>query len=80
MYHVYILQSLSDPDQFYTGFTEQPDERLLHHNSGSSPHTSKHRPWNLIVNISFAQRAKALAFERYLKSGSGRAFAAKHLR
>ena len=80
MYHVYILRSLSHPDEYYTGFTEKTEERLRQHNSGASPHTAKYRPWQLIVDISFADRLTALDFERYLKSGSGRAFAAKHLR
>ena len=80
MYHVYLLRSLSHPDQYYTGFTENPDERLRQHNAGASPHTARYRPWQRIVDIGFADRSRALRFERYLKSGSGRAFAAKHLR
>ena len=80
MFHVYILQSISKPDEFYTGFTESLADRLPHHNSGDSVHTAKHRPWRLILNLEFLERDKALAFEHYLKSGSGRAFAAKHFR
>ncbi|MGD0017516.1 MAG: GIY-YIG nuclease family protein [Verrucomicrobiia bacterium] len=80
MYHIYLLHSQSDPSQYYVGFTENMRERLAHHNSGASIHTNKYRPWKLMVAISFADRKNALAFERYLKSGSGRAFAARHFR
>jgi putative endonuclease len=78
-FHVYILQSLSTPDTFSTGFTEQLRDCVQHHNNGSVPHTSKHRPWRLKTAIAFTDRERALEFERYLKSGSGRAFARKRL-
>jgi predicted GIY-YIG superfamily endonuclease len=42
-----------------------------------SIHTAKHKPWRLITYVAFADAAKAIAFERYLKSPSGRAFANK---
>jgi predicted GIY-YIG superfamily endonuclease len=80
MYHVYLLRSQTDPSQHYVGFTENMRERLAHHNSGASIHTNRYRPWKLIVAISFADRESALAFERYLKNGSGRAFATRHFR
>jgi putative endonuclease len=54
-------------------------QRLGEHNAGKSLHTSKFRPWKLITYIAFTDRAKAEAFERYLKSGSGHAFAYKRL-
>ena len=80
MYHVYILRSISNPTQYYSGFTEEMKQRLADHNAGHCPHTSKHRPWETCVVISFAARGEALDFERYLKSGSGRAFASRHFR
>jgi len=49
--------------------------------SGTTPAaaiTAKHRPWELVVAVEFANEDRALAFERYLKSGSGRAFAKRH--
>jgi putative endonuclease len=80
--YVYILQSLKLPDKYYTGCADDPDERLRRHNAGKSDsqshHTSMYGPWKMIVRIGFEDRAKAFAFERYLKSGSGRAFAKKH--
>ena len=77
--YVYLLVSESDPSRHYTGFTDSLESRLRKHNSGEVPHTSKYRPWRLEVAVMFRDRAKALAFEKYLKSGSGRAFARKHL-
>jgi predicted GIY-YIG superfamily endonuclease len=78
-FYVYLLQSEAGPDRFYTGFTEDLEQRLKAHNAGQCPHTSKHRPWRLKTAIAFTDRNRALAFERYLKSPSGRAFAKKRL-
>lgn len=79
MYHVYLLESLVDPDKRYVGFTTKTvDERLKQHNSGQSIHTNKHRPWKCLVSITFENKDKAEAFETYLKHGSGHAFANKH--
>lgn len=78
--YAYILQSLSDPTQFYTGLCTDIDARLAAHNAGQSPHTSKFKPWRLLSSHFFSDEQVAVAFECYLKSGSDRAFAAKHLR
>jgi len=48
---------------------------LAKNNSGAVTHTSKFRPWRIKTYIAFADEARAIAFEKYLKSGSGRAFA-----
>ena len=37
------------------------------------------RPWKLITFLGFDDKLKATAFEKYLKSGAGRAFAKKRL-
>ena len=80
MNYVYILRSLSHPEQFYTGLCNDDEARLIAHNAGQSPHTSKYKPWKLVSSHYFERREVAAAFERYLKSGSGRAFANKHFR
>jgi len=77
MHYVYLIQSLSFPDQIYIGCTQNIDQRLMHHNSGKSPHTNKFKPWKIIVYLGFAYKSCAIEFERYLKSGSGRAFITK---
>ena len=78
-HYVYILQSESNPKHYYTGLTENLDSRLKSHNSGQVPHTSKYKPWRIKTAIAFIDHKKALDFEKYLKSPSGRAFAKKRL-
>ena len=75
---VCLLRSIPTPDERYVGLTEDLDSRLQAHNRGESFHTSKYRPWQLVAAITFEDDDRAAAFERYLKSGSGRAFANKH--
>jgi predicted GIY-YIG superfamily endonuclease len=76
---VYVLESLTDPNRHYTGHTSSDViTRLAWHNDGGSDHTSKHRPWRVIVSFHFEKERTATAFERYLKTGSGRAFAKRH--
>ena len=77
MRYVYILESL-DSLHFYVGMTDDLRARLPKHNAGEVPHTSKYRPWRLRTYIAFDDEQRAIAFEKYLKSGSGRAFAKKH--
>lgn len=77
MYYVYIIQSINNSDQIYVGCTENLDKKLSNHNSGTTAHTEKYRPWKIIIYLAFADKDKAYEFEEYLKSGSGRAFAAK---
>ncbi len=76
--YVYLIQSISQPEQHYIGITSDPEKRLKEHSRGKSPHTSKYTPWKLAVTIRFEDDAKAYEFEKYLKTGSGRAFANKH--
>jgi predicted GIY-YIG superfamily endonuclease len=75
---VYIVRSMSEPTHFYTGITSDMDARMDWHNHGPSGYTINYRPWSLVVAMSFATEADARRFERYLKSGSGRAFAKRH--
>jgi len=77
---VYIIQSIDHPDQYYSGLTADVEKRLQDHNSGKSKHTAKFKPWQLVSYHFFENENAALAFEKYLKSGSGRAFAKKRLR
>ncbi len=79
MCYVYLLRSVSQPNQTYTGFTEDLRHRLEQHNCGQSAHTRKFLPWELVFYAAFRGEATARSFESYLKSGSGRAFARKQL-
>ncbi len=78
MHYVYIIVSQLHPDQRYVGRTSDLKARLTKHNEGGSPHTAKFRPWFLETYVAFSDPDKAIRFERYLKSGSGRAFAQRH--
>ncbi|MCL6099241.1 MAG: GIY-YIG nuclease family protein [Bacteroidetes bacterium] len=77
-YYVYILESISQPQNYYVGCTANLKRRLERHNQGGSLHTSKYKPWRLTIAVSFTDKHKAYAFEKYLKSHSGRAFSKKH--
>jgi putative endonuclease len=79
MFYVYLLQSEGNPDQRYIGLTTDLKRRFTEHNAGKAVHTSKFLPWRLVTYVAFSDQAKATAFERYLKSGSGHAFARKRL-
>ena len=78
-FYVYILQSESNGKHFYVGFTEDLQDRLKTHNAGHVPHTIKFRPWRIKTAFAFTEHQRAIDFERYLKTGSGRAFAKKRL-
>ena len=77
---VYLLKNAADPPRYYTGLTSDARRRLAEHNAGSCIHTAKYRPWSLDVVVEFSDEQRAVDFERYLKSGSGVAFANRHLR
>ncbi len=75
---VYIIRSTVHPTRHYVGITTDVATRLAVHNSGGSAYTATLRPWALVAAVEFAREASAMAFEKYLKSGSGRAFAKRH--
>ena len=77
-WYVYLLESLTEPKRHYVGMTRDLRAQLRGHNLGQVPHTSKFRPWRIETAVAFRSRDKAAAFEKYLKSHSGRAFAKKH--
>jgi predicted GIY-YIG superfamily endonuclease len=77
---VYILKNNSARPHYYTGRTSNLAQRLIAHNAGLCHSTADYRPWRVDVVIKFADEKRAIAFERYLKSGSGSSFATRHLR
>lgn len=79
MYYVYLIKSLKDSTKAYIGYTSNLEQRLETHNSGGSIHTKDYKPWQLITYVAFSSELKAIAFEKYIKVGSGHAFAKKRL-
>ena len=79
MFITYVLESEADPTRHYIGHSADLAQRLLEHNAGTSRHTTKFRPWRVKFYAAFETIELARSFEQYLKSGSGHAFAHKHL-
>ena len=75
---VYVLKNADQTPRFYVGLTSDVWGRVDDHNAGRCPHTARYRPWQLHVAIDFPDEQRAIRFERYLKSGSGREFAKRH--
>ena len=75
---VYVLRSERNPRRHYVGLTSDVAYRVEWHNAGQNEHTARDRPWHAIVTLEFRTAEAAGQFERYLKSGSGRAFAKRH--
>ena len=76
-YYVYILTD-DTGTRHYVGSTQDLSARLAKHNAGEVPHTSKFKPWRIQTAIAFDLKEKAVAFEAYLKTGSGREFSKRH--
>ena len=79
MWYVYIIRSTISPEHDYVGATTDLTRRIADHNAGKSNHTAKFIPWKLVWYSAFPDKYKALEFEKYMKSHSGRAFAKKRL-
>jgi len=76
MHHVYVLVCADNSP--YTGCTNDLKERVKRHSDGHVPATKPRLPVRLVNYIALESRYKAFEFEKYLKSGSGRAFLKKH--
>ena len=79
MRYVYVLRSEVDSSKRYVGITSDLKKRIKDHNSGQSAYTSKYKPWKLETYIAFSDYHRAQLFEKYLKTGSGKAFSSKRL-
>ncbi len=77
MFYVYFFRSINNSAKTYIGFTTNIQQRFETHNSGGSIYTKDHRPWKLVTYVAFDDEQKAKAFEKYIKVGSGNAFAKK---
>ncbi len=75
---MYYIYSLKCKDGFYIGCTDNIEDRLTRHQKGQAPATASRLPISLEFYFAVEDRYKAFAFEKYLKSGPGRAFINKH--
>jgi len=75
---VYVLRNDEHASDFYVGLTSDVRARLRDHNTGRCSHTPSRGPWQLHAVVELSDQETAVRFERYLKSGSGRAFAKRH--
>ena len=73
MFYVYILQSLT-VDRFYIGYSEDPDRRLIEHNSGKVKSTRNFRPWKKVHQEELETELLAIRRERYIKSMKSKKF------
>ena len=79
MHYVYILKSQKDRSKFYIGETIDLAVRLKQHNKGMCSYSRRFAPWSIETYITFSNAKLAKEFERYLKTGSGKAFLKRRL-
>jgi predicted GIY-YIG superfamily endonuclease len=75
---VYIIRSVNHQQRRYVGVSADVSARLSAHNAGQNRSTAPWKPWLIDVTIEFRTERMALRFEKFLKSGSGHAFASRH--
>jgi predicted GIY-YIG superfamily endonuclease len=75
---MYYIYSLKCSDGYYVGCTDNLKDRIERHQKGNVPATAKRLPVKIDFYLAINDKYKAFRFEKYLKSGSGRAFINKH--
>ena len=75
MHYVY---SLKCKDGYYVGCTDDLRDRIKRHKKGQIPATADRLPIRLDFYVAIRDKYRAFDFEKYLKSGSGRAFIKHH--
>ena len=73
MYYTYVLKSVID-DKLYIGWTDNLKRRLVTHNSGQVNATAFRRPLELVYYEACTNKERAIAREKYFKTGFGRRF------
>ena len=81
MYKVYVLENQNDKS-WYIGQTTNLENRLRQHNLGYGCKTTKDKvgAWKLIYAEAYSNKQDALGREKFLKSGSGRAYLKKQMK
>ncbi len=70
MYTVYILQSIKN-NIYYIGHTNNINDRIKRHNSGSVKYTKKYIPWKLIYTEEYTTKSEAFKREMEIKKYKG---------
>ncbi len=79
MKYIYILHSVKNPDQYYSGMTDNLETVLNRHNSRQMAETAKYAPWNLSTYLAFSNEGRAFAYDNYLKTDQGKDYIKKRL-
>lgn len=79
MYYTYILQSDKD-NKFYTGYTNDLQNRVKEHASGKVPSTKNRLPLKLVYYEACLNQQDATHREKYLKTSWGKRFIKTRLR
>ena len=75
---MYYIYSLKCKDGYYLGCTNNLKDRIDRHRKGQILATANRLPIKLDFYFAIVDKYKAFEFEKYLKSGSGRAFLKRH--
>jgi len=67
MKYVYILRSIKWPERLYIGVSDNPQRRLIDHNTNKCLHTKKFKPWRLAHEEGFQDSEKAFLREKQIK-------------
>ena len=78
MYYTYVLKSEKD-NKLYVGWAHNVDLRVKEHNDGLVKATSYRRPFKLIYYEACLNKEDAVAREKSLKTGFGRAYLKRRL-
>ena len=72
-YFVYIIYSKTC-DKYYIGQTDNIDDRLISHNSGNSPYTSRARDWQIVYSETYGTRTEVRKRELEIKRKKSRKY------
>ena len=80
MFYVYCLQSESQKEELYFGYTNDLKRRITEHNAGQNISTKRYKPWKIIYYEACLLESDAKRREKYLKTSIGRRMFKKRLK
>lgn len=78
MYYTYVIKSKKD-EKLYIGFTSDLKKRIDEHNKGFVESTASRRPLALVYYEACLDKGRAIAREKYFKTGFGRRYLANRI-